>query len=482
MTAGSIRAALQGPAATAVREALGGEIEAWVVGGALRDALLGRPVVDLDLAVREGEADVVRAIARAGGATAFPLSESFGAWRAVAPAGWHVDVSRLRSGSIEGDLELRDFTANALGVPAVALGGEQAELVDPLGGQKDIADRRLRAAGPGAFADDPLRLLRAARIAAELGFEIDPETRDMARATAPRAGEPAGERQFAELRLLVCGSDPRRGLDLLDELHALPAVLPELAALRGVEQNPNHHLDVYGHTKLVLAGLMEIERDLGHFVGERAGEVEGLMAEPLADELDRRGALRFAAMFHDVGKPATRAESGGYVTFIGHDRVGAEIALAICRRLRASRRLGAYLTNVTRNHLRLGFLVHHRPLDRRAIYDYLIATEPDSVDVTLLTIADRLAARGSGPVASQEAIAAHLELASEMIGEALQWRRDGPPEPPIRGDELAAELGIEAGPELGRLLEEIAAAAFAGEVRDRGEAIALAKSLRGGAG
>jgi poly(A) polymerase len=476
VTAEPIAAALEGPAAEAVRHALGAEAEAWVVGGAIRDALLDRPVVDLDVAIVRGEAEAARAIARRAGAVAFPLSESFGAWRAIAPDGWHVDVSRLRSGSIEEDLGLRDFTANALALPVAALAGRPSELVDPLGGRADIAKRRLRAATPRAFDDDPLRLMRAGRIAAELGFEIERATLDLARAAAPRAAEPAGERQLAELRLLVAGSDPLRGLDLLWDLHVTAAVLPELAALRGVEQNPNHHLDVYEHTMQVLVGLLEIEGDLERFVGARAREVAALLAEPLADELDRRGALRFAALVHDVGKPATRGESGGYVTFIGHDRVGAEMAGTICRRLRASRRLAAYLANVTRNHLRLGFLVHRRPLDRRAIYDYLLATEPESVDVTLLTIADRLAARGTGPVASEGAVAAHLDLASEMIGEALAWRA-APPRAPIRGDELAAELGIEPGPELGRLLGELEAAAFAGEVTSRDEAVEVARKL-----
>jgi poly(A) polymerase len=476
MNAAAIASSLEGPAAAAVREALAGAPGAWVVGGAIRDALIGRSVVDLDLAVREGEEEAARGIGRAGRAAVFPLSESFGAWRVASPDGWHVDVSRLRSGSIEGDLALRDFTANALAVPLEVLSGASAEPVDPLGGRQDVERRSLRVAGPRTFEDDPLRLMRAARIAADLGFEIDQATVALARAAASRAAEPAGERQLAELRLLVAGRDPLRGMRLLDELEVTPAVLPELAALRGVEQNPNHHLDVYGHTMQVLAVVLEIEDDPARFVAGE-GDVARLLAEPLTDELDRRGALRFAALFHDLGKPATRGETGGYITFIGHDRVGAEIALAICERLRASRRLGAYLANITRNHLRLGFLVHRRPLDRRAVYDYLRATEPDSIDVTLLTVADRLAARGAGPVASEEAIAAHLELASEMIGDALAWRRQGPPRAPVRGDELAAELGVEPGPELGRLLGEIEAATFAGEVRTRDEAVALARSL-----
>jgi poly(A) polymerase len=110
------------------------------------------------------------------------------------------------------------------------------------------------------------------------------------------------------------------------------------------------------------------------------------------------------------------------------------------------------------------------------VWEYLRATEPESVDVTLLTVADRLATQGERT--RPEAIGAHLELAREMIAEGLAWRRDGPPKPPIRGDELAAELGIEAGPELGRLMTEIEAAQFAGEVSTREDAVALARDTR----
>jgi poly(A) polymerase len=227
----------------------------------------------------------------------------------------------------------------------------------------------------------------------------------------------------------------------------------------------------------VLTRWLEIERDLAAIVGpETAGEVEKLLDEPLADELARRGGLRFAALFHDLGKPAVRAVTGdGRIRFMGHDTEGVEIVRGVCRRLRTSRRLSAYLESLTLNHLRLGFLVHARPLSRREVYEYLKGTEPESVDVTLLTIADRLATQGERT--RQEAIDAHLELAREMIAEALAWRRDGPPQSPIRGDELASELGIERGPELGMLIEEIEAARFAGEVSTRDDAVALARAL-----
>ncbi len=472
---GAVAALLaESPAVRACREALGDAAGVWIVGGAIRDAALGHEVTDVDLAVAGDERQTARAIAGGVAGAMFQLSEEFGTWRAVAPGGaWHVDVTRLRGDGIEGDLALRDFTVDAIATPLAEPG---ATLIDPHAGLADLDSGLLRAVSDGSFTRDPLRVLRAARIAAGLALRIDPGTLELARAQAERAGEQAGERQFSELRLLLTGDDPVRGLELLDELGATRAVLPELEALRGVEQNPYHHLDVRDHTIEVLARLIQLEDDLDGLLGEAAEEVRLLLAEPLADGLTRGGALRFAAVVHDLGKPETRTEGeGGRVLFIGHDRAGTGVARGLCRRLRTSRRLADFLANLTLNHLRLGFLVHERPLSRRRVYEYLRATDPDSADVTLLTIADRLATQGERT--SQDAIDAHLELAREMVGEALTWRRDGPPRPPIRGDQLASELGIEPGPELGRLLGEIEVAVYAGEVSGPDDAVALARRL-----
>jgi poly(A) polymerase len=440
---------------------------AWIVGGAIRDAALEREVADLDLAVAGDPGTASKAIAAELGEHAFELSAEFGTWRILSPArGFQVDVTALRGGAIEADLAERDFTIGAVAVPLP--GGEP---IDPYGGLADLGRRVLRAVGEGSFAADPLRLLRAARLAAELGMEIDPGTVALARASAPRAADPAGERQLTELRQLLGGPDPLRGLALLDELALTAVVLPELEDLRGVGQGPNHHLDVHGHTLAVLEHTLEVEADLGRFAGERAAEVAELLAEPLADEMTHGTALRFGALFHDIGKPATRAERGGFVGFRGHDSEGAEIIGRICRRLRASRRLTQHLRALALHHLRLGFLIPEAPLSPRRVHEYLRATEPVGVDVTLLTIADRLSARGAGPLARPEMVEAHLTLAREMIAAALDWRRDGPPPPLLRGDELAAELEIEPGPALGELLGELEAAQYAGEVASRSEAV-----------
>ncbi|HEY3492498.1 MAG TPA: HD domain-containing protein, partial [Solirubrobacterales bacterium] len=376
--------------------------------------------------------------------------------------GWQIDVTALRGGSIEADLGERDFTVGAVAVP---LDGE--EPIDPFAGLTDLAEKRLRAVSGHSFDADPLRLLRAPRLAAELELEIEPGTADLARGAAAKAGDPAGERQLAELRQLMGGPDPLRGLALLDELAVEGVVLPELEELRGVEQGPNHHLDVYDHTIAVLEHTLEVEADLERFAGDRAAEVKDLLEEPLADEMSRRTALRFGALLHDIAKPATKAEFDGFVGFKGHDEVGAEVIGSICGRLRASRRLTQHLQALARHHLRLGFLIAEMPLPPRRVHAYLRATEPVTVDVSLLTVADRLSARGVGPIAGPEMVAAHLQLARELVAAGLDWRREGPPAPLLRGDEIAAELGIEPGPELGAALAELEAAQYAGEVTDR---------------
>lgn len=455
------------------RSALGEAKRAWIVGGAPRDALLGEPVLDLDLAVPGGEERAAAAaVAEAASGSLFPLSREHATWRAIdGERRWHVDVAALRGETIREDLRARDFAINAIAVPLA--GGEP---IDPTGGLADAESRALRAASEGAFEADPLRLLRAARLGARHGLGLDPGTLELGRRAAARAADPAGERQFSELRGILAGPAPLRGLELMEELGITGVVLPEVEAMRGVIQTPNHHLDVYGHTLAVIEHLLAIESDLPRYAGEAAGEVSALLAEPLGDELDRGGALRFGALLHDIGKPDTRAEHAGRVSFLGHDGAGAEAIAAICTRLKTGRRVSSHLQGLALHHLRLGFLVHERPLSRRALYEYLRATEPVGADVTLLTAADRLAARGEGPLASEEMVSAHLELVREVLPAALDWHR-APPRPPLSGDELAAEVGVRPGPEMGRLLERLREAAYAGEISGREDALALAREM-----
>ena len=460
-----------GPAVEAARDALSGE-RAWIVGGTVRDTLLGRPVTDVDVAVAGDPEAAARTVGRALGGPVFALSEAFGAWRALSKGrDFYCDVARLQGDTIEADLARRDFAINAMAVPL-----EGGQLVDPHGGRADIEARRLRVLGPAAYDADPLRPLRLARLAGELRFAPDAETARLTREAAPRTAEASPERVWAELRRLVVSDGVLEALGLADRLGLLEAVLPEVAALHGVEQSAYHHLDVYEHTIEVLGRQIDLEGRLDELFGELGPRVAAVLDEPLADELTRGQALRLGALLHDVAKPATRGvRPDGRITFIGHDALGDEMIGTISRRLRTSERLRTFVGALARHHLVLGFLVHSRPLSRRDVYRYLKHTSPVEVEVTVLSCADRLATRGKN---AEPAIAAHLELARELIAEALDWRAAGPPRPPLRGDELAAELGIEPGAEIGELLARLEEAAYAGEARSREEALELARQLR----
>jgi hypothetical protein len=278
----------------------------------------------------------------------------------------------------------------------------------------------------------------------------------------------------------------------MDELDLVAAILPELSALRGVEQNPYHHRDVHGHTLEVLEHTIALQADPAAALGsaELADPVAELLCEPLADELTRGEALRWGALL--LGETGMRAEGAclpasaakpltgavrpdGAVTFLEHDARGAELARAVLERLRASERLRAHVAGLVRHHLRLGFLVHEpQPLARRTVFDYLQDTAPVEVDVTLLSVADRLATRGDR---AAESIDAHMRLSRQMLADALRWRADGPSPPLWRGDELAAELAVRTGPLLGEILRELAAAQYAGEISTREQALAHARDF-----
>jgi poly(A) polymerase len=396
-------------------------------------------------------------------------------WRVVArDHTWQLDVLPLAGDTIHDDLGARDFTVNAIAEPL-----HGGAVIDPFGGLEDLRLGRLRMVSRSAFEKDALRVLRLARLSCELAFEVEAETASVASRHARGMTGVAPERIFAELKRIVTADRALDGLAQMDALAITDVVLPELGALRGIEQSRYHHLDVHEHTRAVLAEAIALERDAVPALGAQGAAAARLLSEPLADELTRWGALRFGALFHDIAKPQTRGVTAeGRVTFMGHDEEGATVAAQVLARLRASERLCQHVAALTRHHLRLGFLVHQVPLDRRAVYRYLRATEPVQVDVTVLSVADRLATRGSR---SEEAIARHLELARELLQDAFAWL-EHPPRPPLRGDELARALGLRPSPEIGRILRELEEASFAGEIRTREQALDKARQLIGSSG
>ncbi len=316
--------------------------ELALVGGPVRDAMLGRPHHDLDFATSARPEDTERLL-KAWGDASWDMGRRFGTIGAR-KGPWVVEVTTYRSevydassrkpevdfgDSLAGDLLRRDFTVNAM---AVMVPGRTVE--DPYGGVVDLAHRRLRtpARPEESFSDDPLRMMRAARFAAQLGFEVDPDVVAAMTAMAERIEIVSAERVRDELVKLVCAPYPRLGLSLLVETGLAERVLPELPAL-ALERDEHHrHKDVYEHTLTVLEQSIELEGRLGggpDFVA------------------------RFAALMHDVGKPATRRFlDDGSVTFHHHDVVGAKLTRKRMKALRFSSDEIDAVTGLVELHLR----------------------------------------------------------------------------------------------------------------------------------
>ena len=313
------------------------------------------------------------------------------------------------------------------------------------------------------------------RIAVELDLEIDPATGAAAAANAPGIERVAAERVFGELKRVVSADAVRRGLALMDAYGLTAVVLPELSALRGIEQSHFHHLDVHDHTLEVLDAVALLQRDpvaagLDER-GRRAARRAALgRAHPRPGDALRRAPARRRQAAHarraprrpgDVHRPRRRGRASWPAT-----------CSAGCA---PRQRLRDYVAAIIAHHLDAGFLVHQRPLDRRTIWRYLRATQPFSADITIFTVADRLSTRGRN---ADAAIAGHLEVARELLAAAREEDAAGPPRPLVRGDELI-DAGVPAGPRLGAILAQLEEDRYAGVITTREEALARARELTG---
>ncbi len=447
-----------------LQEAFAGDGDLWLVGGAVRDVLLDRPLSDWDL-VTTGDAErTARTYSKAIGAPVFPLSERHGAWRVVGED-HEVDITGAPDG-ITADLLRRDLTINAIAVRVA-----DGETLAVPGALDDLEDRILRVVADSSFRDDPLRLLRLVRLSVELDLAVAPETVALAQRDAALAAEPAGERQRAELERILVSQDPVDGLRFLDQLGLLGVVLPEVKALAAVEQNRYHHLDVLDHTLQVLDAATDLIEQPEFAFGEAAPAVATALSELLDADCDVALAVRWGALLHDIAKPYTRTEfENGHIGFPGHAQQGAELATAILERLRYSTAMQKCVALLVREHLRLGFLVPDGALDARAVHRYRVATDPWAIASVVVSLADRWSTRGTR--ARQRWIRRHEQLAIEMT-QALALPM---PAPLLRGDTLAEALGCEPGPVIGALLAQIAEEQAAGTISNEAEAIAFART------
>jgi putative nucleotidyltransferase with HDIG domain len=465
----------------ALAELTGPATRLWLVGGALREVLSGGPVHDLDVAASSGALELGRRLAGRLDASYVVLDAGRGACRIVPrEGGGPLDLVDLRAPSLDGDLRRRDFTVNALGAEVGGLlrGGATA-IEDPTGGLEDLRGRVVRACGPTAISDDPLRALRGVRLALRPGWRLEEGTAAVIAAAAPLVAGVAGERIRDELVGILAEPVAGAGLRLLDRLGVLTVILPEGLAMRETAQPRPHHFDVWEHSLRTVEGVDALLLGLEQ-LGAWAPALRGHLAEDLGGALTRREALKLAALLHDVAKPETRTEEeGGRVRFIGHDRAGAVRTAAVTMRLRLSRRASQVIERLVAEHLRPMHLAQAGLITRRARFRFFRTLGDEARDLLLLALADAAALDGASPLAVWAGPGG--DVVRSLLAGAEEEAAAAAAPPLLRGQDVMAAFGLAPGPEVGRLLALAREAQALGLVATREEALAhLRRTVAGG--
>lgn len=458
-------------ALAALAELAGPSRPLWLVGAAVRQLLVGQPPADLDLATPRDALALARALADRLGGRFVALDPERGAGRVVGmgngvPA---IDLVDFRAPDLEGDLRARDFTINALAVPLTGLLREgAAEVIDPTGGLTDLREGVVRLAGPVAVAEDPVRGLRGARLAARPGWRLDPATEAAIRAGAPGLTTVAAERIRDELTAMLAEAHAGAGLRMLDRLGLLAVLLPESAAMRDTAQPLPHRFDVWEHSLRAVEGVDALLADLDR-LAPWGPALRRHVEEPLGGDFTRRETLRLAALLHDVAKPETRAVINGRIRFFGHDETGARRIPDIVERFRLPRRVGQVLERLVAQHLRPMHLAQPGQITRRARFRFFRALGDDAWDLLLLALADAAALTGASPfeVWAGEGGAVMRTLMAGVEEEAAAAAAPRL----LRGEDVMVAFGLVPGPAVGRLLERAAEAQALGLVRSRDEAL-----------
>lgn len=479
-----------------VREVLPDQ-EIYLVGGAVRDMLLNRISHDLDFALPSNGISLARRVANVLDADFMTLDEERDTGRVIVSESdgtrTFMDFATYRNGiTLEADLRARDFTMNA-----IAFDLQAQTLIDPMNGASDLRAKTIRACSSTSLTDDPVRILRAIRQAAAFGFKIELETRKAMKEAANLLPNVSPERQRDELFKILEGPKPDAAIRALEMLGVLPHLLPELSTLKGVEQTRPHIYDVWEHTLSVLGYLEGIIADLrvGYSAEQTNDMLTGLLtlrlgryreqiaahfAESLNTDRSIRAALFFAALYHDVEKPATKSvDESGRIRFFDHDVRGADIAAERGRSFNLSNDEIERIKKIILHHMRFHFFtdrMEHNKQEpsRKAIYRYFRDAGEAGIDLVLLGLADLRGTRGNE--LTQETWVAALDTARILL-ENYWEKREETVAPPrlLDGNDLMKELNLQPGRIIGQLLEAIREGQATGKVETREHAIEYAR-------
>jgi len=465
-------------------------IRAWLVGGAVRDVLLGRDVHDWDVVVESAAIPLARATADRLNADVYVLEADFDMAR-VLVADTMIDFARLRDANLDLDLAGRDFTINAMAIDLQ----QPDRIIDPFNGQSDLEEGIIRAINESSLTSDPVRMLRAVRQSASLSMAIDPQTAEWIAVHASLIVNSPAERIRDELNKTLQQGDVADSLLLLDAFGLLPHLLPEVEALKGVTQSRPHHWDVYEHTLRVIDVLELLgtrwlgfdQSDEGalmlpiipNFIWDSLILTLSQYSDPLRAHLavnERWLLLKWTALLHDIGKSATKTvEDNGRTRFFGHDDLGARLAADRLWTLRFSKDNIGRVTGIIGGHMRPHWLAEV-PLTRRALYRFFRDTKDYGVDILLLSMADHLATHG--PEVDQHNWVERLGMIAEMFETYFSQHAEVVAPPPlVNGNDIMQELGLPPGKQIGMILEVIREAQGSGEVETREEALTLAKQV-----
>ena len=465
----------------------------YVVGGSVRDRLLGRDGHDMDFAVDHSAMEFARQVARELRGALVTLDEERDTSRVVIfyrGDRYYLDFARMQGRGIRSDLRRRDFTMNALGIPLAEWCCGDPEIVDPCGGVADIGSRLLRVTHPLALQDDPARVIRAVRFVGQLGLTVDSHTEALVRQDAGLLSTVSGERVRDELSLILALEGAYEQVDAMSRWGVLTVVFPELIPLRGLEQTKRHQWDAYNHSLRTVAGvdalfhvnwfraltgeMPESERLLQNALSPYRDRLVTHLQEVLSADRTRTTLIRLIALLHDIGKRPAVAEGpecGAY--FRRHSESGALLMRPVLRRLCFSNRESHMAQTMVRHHMLPGRLGRYSKVARDAAYRYFRDTGDVGLDVLLLSLADHLATRG--PALDLPRWQSHLDAVRSLLDTYFTEPEVVNPPKLVDGGLLVREIEGLRGRAIGVLLEEIREAQATGAVRTEEEALAHAK-------